>query len=175
MATKLYIRDDHLIIGDYNQEELALIEVINSNGIVRVDRLYIKDGEGFPVTIFRQPANNIVDENGDPIGDIDDYINTINNTPTGGVQEAPNDGQEYVRKNEAWAVASAAGGGDKTYTHVQGSPNTVWTIAHGLAKYPSVQSFDSTGELIYGDVEHIDINNLTITFSVSFGGNAYLN
>ena len=29
----------------------------------------------------------------------------------GGIGEAPNDGQEYVRKSEAWAVATAGGGG----------------------------------------------------------------
>jgi hypothetical protein len=37
----------------------------------------------------------------------------------GGIPEAPNDGQEYVRKNNAWVVSSGGGGGDGdggTYT-----------------------------------------------------------
>lgn len=44
-----------------------------------------------------------------------DYTTDITNTPTlgdmAGVNDAPSNGNEYVRKNGAWAVASGGGGG----------------------------------------------------------------
>jgi hypothetical protein len=86
------------------------------------------------------------------------------------------DGQ-FVRWNSgSGKFALAAGGtGDLSYTFTQLTPATVWTIAHNLGKRPSVSVTDSGGTEVYGDVNYVDANNLTITFSAAFGGVAYLN
>lgn len=65
--------------------------------------------------------------------------------------------------------------GDKSYRHQQLIAATTWTITHGLGKKPAVQVFDSGGAECFGEVEHVSDNQLTITFSAAFGGNAYLN
>lgn len=67
--------------------------------------------------------------------------------------------------------ASLSGG---HYTYDQMVPSEVWTIEHNLAFFPNVMTFDSAGTQIVGSVDHIDKNNLVITFSHSNGGKAYL-
>ena len=57
----------------------------------------------------------------------------------------------------------------------QSPPSSVWNINHGLGKFPSVTVLDSAGTNVSGCVEHLDANNLRITFSSGFSGTAYLN
>lgn len=64
---------------------------------------------------------------------------------------------------------------DRHYDFVQNSPATVWTINHGLGKYPSVETFDFDGNLIEGDVRHTSINQVVITWSGGQTGSATLN
>lgn len=61
------------------------------------------------------------------------------------------------------------------YTHSQGLPSTVWTINHNLGRRPSVNVEDSAGSIMEGAVDHIDDNNLVITFNNGFSGEAHLN
>lgn len=70
---------------------------------------------------------------------------------------------------------SQTGVGDKHYTHTQGSAASVWTITHNLAKRPSVVVRDSLGRIVEGDLEYPDLNTVTVTFSASISGAAYLN
>jgi hypothetical protein len=65
--------------------------------------------------------------------------------------------------------------GDKTYTHNQGLPSAIWTIAHGLDKKPSVMVVDTANTVVIGQIEYIDNNNITLTFNGSFSGYAYIN
>jgi hypothetical protein len=67
------------------------------------------------------------------------------------------------------------GSDDKTYSHNQSSPSAVWSITHNLGKKPSVAVFDSAGDQCFGEINHTSNNSLTITFSASFSGAAYLN
>lgn len=67
------------------------------------------------------------------------------------------------------------GGGDASHVHVQGTPEAVWTINHGLGKKPSVSVADSADNVVHGDVKYINNATLTITFSAPFSGRAYLN
>ena len=60
------------------------------------------------------------------------------------------------------------------FTHDQMTPESVWTITHSLGFFPNVMSFDSAGTQIIGDVDHINQNSMTITFSGSNAGKAYL-
>ena len=62
----------------------------------------------------------------------------------------------------------------QAYNHDQMTPSTVWNITHNLGFFPNVMTFDSAGTQIIGDVNHIDKNSMTITFSHSNAGKAYL-
>jgi hypothetical protein len=46
-----------------------------------------------------------------------------------------------------------------------------------MNKNPSVTVFDSTGDgsVVFGNVKYIDQNNVQITFSAAFAGEAHLN
>lgn len=66
-------------------------------------------------------------------------------------------------------------GEDVFYTHNQLSAESVWNITHNLGKVPSVTVVDSGGTEVVGEIEHHNVNSLTITFSAPFTGKAYLN
>ena len=75
----------------------------------------------------------------------------------------------------AQGPAGAAGASHSTYVHNQNVPASFWDITHNLASYPSVSVIDSTGGFVVGDISYVSNNRLTITFSGSFSGQAYLN
>lgn len=63
----------------------------------------------------------------------------------------------------------------ETTTFSQNTASMVWNVTHNLDKYPSVTTVDSTNDLIVGDVVYNSSNSLTINFSSSISGKAYLN
>jgi len=48
-------------------------------------------------------------------------------------------------------------------------------ITHNLSKFPSVTVVDSGNNIVIGDITYNDLNTLTINFTASFSGKAYLN
>ena len=64
---------------------------------------------------------------------------------------------------------------DKHFEWPQDVAITKWTIPHNLNKFPSVSVVNTNNFIIYGDVEYIDNNNLTIEFSTGISGKAYIN
>lgn len=66
-------------------------------------------------------------------------------------------------------------GSDKTYVYNQNVPSSVWSITHNLDKFPSVTIVDSAGSVVMGEVTYENKNKLKVTFTVEFGGSAYLN
>jgi hypothetical protein len=66
-------------------------------------------------------------------------------------------------------------GGDLSYVHDQALASAEWQVEHSLSKFPSVMVADTSNRIIYGDVTYIDANNVTISFSSSVSGKAYLN
>ena len=62
-----------------------------------------------------------------------------------------------------------------TFTYNQAISNSIWIINHGLGTFPSVTVLDSAGNTVFGDIVYNDQNTLTLTFSASFTGTAYLN
>lgn len=70
---------------------------------------------------------------------------------------------------------TASEGGDKTFVYAQSVAASTWNITHNLNKYPSVSVVDSGLNTVYGDVEYLDTNSLTVTFRSAFGGKAFLN
>mgnify|MGYP001237312430 CR=1 FL=1 len=64
---------------------------------------------------------------------------------------------------------------DDTFTYTQAAPATTWVINHNLAKFPSITVVDSANTVVIGQYDYTDANNVTLTFSAGFAGNAYLN
>ena len=67
------------------------------------------------------------------------------------------------------------GGTSDTYVFAQSVASDTWIIQHNHGKYPSVTVVDSGGNLVVGDVQYLDRNNITLRFAAPFSGNAYLN
>ena len=78
-------------------------------------------------------------------------------------------------KYYGFAVYPELAASDKNYVFVQSTPSTTWNITHNLSKFPSVSVVDSANTAVYGDIDYINENSLTITFSAAFGGKAYMN
>jgi hypothetical protein len=80
--------------------------------------------------------------------------------------------------NKYYAMAySPKGQTDKNFvsSNISFSANTAETINHNLNKFPSVTTVDSAGSHVVGDVQHINDNSFTITFTSSFTGKVYAN
>ena len=64
---------------------------------------------------------------------------------------------------------------DKNFVFTQATPSTVWEINHNLNKYPAVIIVDDNKNIVMADVIYIDVNNITISFTKVFSGQAFLN
>ena len=53
-------------------------------------------------------------------------------------------------------------------------PSHVWTINHELGVIPVITIVDSSGNIVIGDTQYLDMNTAVITFSGGFSGIAYL-
>lgn len=73
------------------------------------------------------------------------------------------------------ALAFSIENAKTSHVHSQSQPSVEWNIEHGLNKYPSVAIVDSTENLVIGNVEYIDENNLKVSFTGAFSGKAYIN
>jgi len=62
---------------------------------------------------------------------------------------------------------------DVALTHYQTSSSTVWTITHDLEFNPNITVVDLVGKVIEGDYQYSG-NTITLTFSESIAGAAYL-
>jgi hypothetical protein len=65
--------------------------------------------------------------------------------------------------------------GDKNYVFSQDVALNPWVVTHGLNKYASVSVVSSTNEVVYGDVQYDNLNQVTITFNGAQTGKAYFN
>lgn len=61
-----------------------------------------------------------------------------------------------------------------SYTHNQLTSSPTWSITHNLGFFPAVTVVDSGNNVVIGDVTYVSQNSLTVAFSASFGGKAYL-
>ena len=71
-------------------------------------------------------------------------------------------------------VQGPRGAAGASYIHTQGSAGTVWTIAHNLGFKPTVTAMTAGGMEMAGEVQHLSINTLTITFTLAVSGTARL-
>jgi hypothetical protein len=143
------------------------------------------------------PGSQILSSNGVPgsgLGNIGDYYldKTTNNfygpktqetvwgTPVNfGSPEFENqfdldpavDGQviQYDSAQDLWLATTVR------YTHVQSAATSTWSVQHNLGTRPGgVSIVDSAENVVIGDVLYVSDNAMTITFSASFGGKAYI-
>ena len=84
-------------------------------------------------------------------------------------------GNLTANKYYGFAVYPELEAADKNYVFIQSTPSATWNITHNLSKFPSVSVVDSANTVVYGDINYINENSLTITFSAAFGGKAYMN
>lgn len=61
-----------------------------------------------------------------------------------------------------------------TFRWEQPVAQSVWVIAHGLNSRPAVSVLDPGDQIIFGDVQYQDDDNLTIDFGTPISGVAYL-
>lgn len=76
-----------------------------------------------------------------------------------------------------WLLGAPAppGSGDLNAAHHQVTPAAVWSVDHLLGKHPSCTAFDEAGNQIEGDVKHLSLNGLIITFNPPVAGWVYCN
>ena len=60
------------------------------------------------------------------------------------------------------------------YEHVQNAVSSSWVITHNLGFKPNVTVVDSGGTIYEGEITYTNSNSLTVSFSQSFSGKAYL-
>jgi hypothetical protein len=84
------------------------------------------------------------------------------------------EGQGNLTDLDYYAISSNEGG-DKKYTHSQSSASAQWVINHNLNKKPSIAVVDSAGNNVIGEITYTNNNSITVDFSGSFAGYAYLN
>ena len=65
--------------------------------------------------------------------------------------------------------------GDLNSTFTQAVASATWNVVHNLGKNPSVSIVDNNDQEVYAQVDYIDTNSLTITFSSAQAGKAYMN
>ena len=61
-----------------------------------------------------------------------------------------------------------------SYEHNQGAASNSWVITHNLGFKPNVTVVDSAGTIYEGEISYTNSNSLTVSFSASFSGKAYL-
>jgi len=83
------------------------------------------------------------------------------------------EGQVVGKKNGT--IQGVNGTGDKNRVHVQSMAAAVWQVAHNLDKMVSVTVVDTGGNTVEGSILFIDLNNIQITFSAPFTGQAFCN
>lgn len=66
------------------------------------------------------------------------------------------------------------GTGNYSYVHTQAVASSTWTINHNLGFYPSVTVVDSADNMVMGEVNYPNSNQVIVTFNGSFSGTAYL-
>lgn len=75
----------------------------------------------------------------------------------------------YDEDSDTWEARAVR------YYHSQVAASATWVIDHNLDAYPGgVSVVDSAGSTVYGDVVYNSLNRLTISFAVSFSGEAYI-
>jgi hypothetical protein len=147
-------------------ERTALASTLNSNdkGLIVYDKdvtiFYVWDGNNFKPIGLTDAQYAILNESYNrSVVDID-----ITSTTTNRSVKLTYRDNTFISDNFNFA-----------YIHDQSVPASSWSITHNLNKYPSVTIVDTANSEIIGEVVYNNTNTLTLTFSASFSGKAFLN
>lgn len=179
IAGKWYFDVRSIPVGSTNVDEE---EVIFTGTILFVDNITDSDGyeltEGIPTATPREFL--YLTDTPDAYGDVGQFVR-MNSTGDGLVFEGIT-AADIIQHQEQITITTSQISDydvniekDKTFVFDQGMPSLIWTINHNLNKYPSVSAVDTAQSTVVGQVEYVDLNNITITFNASFSGEAYLN
>ena len=61
-----------------------------------------------------------------------------------------------------------------SYCHIQSIPSRVWTINHGMNRNIAITVVDSAGTEVEGEISHVDLNTVVVTFAGGFSGKAHI-
>lgn len=102
-------------------------------------------------------------------------VRETGNTVT--VTEVSGSSTVVTEKGNSVTVTGVIGGVslDANYVYVQTSPAATWVVNHNLNKYCSVTVVDSADNIVYGEVLYNSLNQVTLTFSGAFSGEAFFN
>lgn len=64
--------------------------------------------------------------------------------------------------------------GGTTFTYTQSTPASFARIVHNLGRNPQVTLTLFDGDVVEGDIDYLDVNTLTVTFSQPFSWIAYM-
>jgi hypothetical protein len=85
------------------------------------------------------------------------------------------EGNGSLVSGKTYGIVQAPSDVDKNFVFTQGVAASTWTIAHNLEKFPSVTVVDSANNVVIGHITYTNTNSLTVSFSSSFSGKAYIN
>ena len=93
------------------------------------------------------------------------------------VTEVAGSSTVVTEKGNSVTVTGVIGGVtlDANFVYVQASPSASWVINHNLNKYCSVTVVDSADNIVFGEVLYNSLNQVTLTFSGAFSGEAFFN
>lgn len=63
----------------------------------------------------------------------------------------------------------------ENYVHDQQVASNSWVVVHELNKFPAVNIVNTANQAIVGDITYNSLNQITITFTSSISGKAYIN
>lgn len=140
--------------GDEELEEKILCSAISVN-VVSI----ATDGRGFDGTVPKDhPPGAAVHHvlSSDVVDEANLHVH----------DDERDDHPQYSRRDDPVVAA--------TYRHVQAVPSAEWVIDHHLGFRPNLVVMDSAGNVVQGDITHLDSNQLTVTFAAAFSGEASL-
>ena len=51
---------------------------------------------------------------------------------------------------------------------------TIVEVEHGMGHKPVVRVIDTNGNIVQADIQHVDNNNVTVTFIISISGTVFI-
>ena len=162
------------VVIDSRGNELGVL-VQNQGGAAKFTPSGIKDGGGNPKVTFNSATGTVYIKGGNFGGKDIILRDSVEIVGKGISQETADSDSDDTLTTKAWVLSKVSGGGDKNFIYESPSSSSVWVIEHNLNKKPSVLVHDSAGTEIVGSVVYDDLDNLTITFSAPFVGEAVLN
>jgi len=85
------------------------------------------------------------------------------------------EGNGSLIAGKVYGIVQAPSDVDKAFIFTQNTASNSWTINHNMEKFPSVTIVDSADNYVVGEITYTNNNSLTVNFSASFSGKAYLN